>query len=64
MLLWTNILSSTLLAENIADVLAELFKIIHLRAVTTEGINQAKWLTFGYVLISREQGLTMERIRE
>ena len=57
-------LSASLFPENIAAVLAELFKIIHLRAVIAEGINQAKWLTFSYVLISREQGLTMERIRE
>jgi len=63
-LLWTDILSSSLFAENIAAILAELFKITHLRVVTAEGINQAKWLTFSYVLISREQGLTMERIRE
>lgn len=31
---------------------------------SSEGINPAKWLTFSYVLISRQQGLTMERIRE
>lgn len=31
---------------------------------SSEGINQAKQLTFSYVLISREQGLTMERVKE
>lgn len=64
MLLWTDILSSSLFVENIAAALAELCKIIHLRAVIAEGINQAKCLTFRYVLISGEQGLAMERIRE